>query len=94
MYGRSAYRTTAILSETLFVWCRVACDIRLESYRPRHPIKHQLFSDTYIVIWLYRQRCIVYLIHIVVSFQLIVYANIEFEELVHLFTSLLPSSKK
>ena len=36
IYGRSAYRTTAILSETFFVWFRVALEIRLGSYGPRH----------------------------------------------------------
>ena len=34
--GRSAYRTTAILSETFFVWFRVALEIWLESYGLRH----------------------------------------------------------
>ena len=31
-----AYRTTAVLSETLFVWLRFAIEIWLESYGPRH----------------------------------------------------------
>ena len=34
--GRSAYRTTAILSEAFFVWFRVALEIRLESYSSRN----------------------------------------------------------
>ena len=34
--GRSAYQTTAMSSETLFVWLRVAWEIRLESYSRRH----------------------------------------------------------
>ena len=33
---RSSYRTTAILSETIFVCFRVALGIRLESFGPRH----------------------------------------------------------
>ena len=36
LYGRSAYWTTAILSETFIVWFRVARDIQLESYGSRH----------------------------------------------------------
>ena len=43
----SAYRTTAILSE-IFVWFRVAIQIRLESYSPRH---------TSVVLW-YHIVCI------------------------------------
>ena len=38
IYGRSAYRMTAILSETFFVWFRVALEIRLKSYGPRHTL--------------------------------------------------------
>ena len=34
--GRSAYWTTAMLSETFFVWFRVAREIRLGNYSPRH----------------------------------------------------------
>ena len=34
--GRSAYRTTAILSESFFMWFRVALEIQLESYSSRH----------------------------------------------------------
>ena len=34
--GSLAYWTTAMLSETLFVWLRVALEIQLESYGPRH----------------------------------------------------------
>ena len=29
---------TAVLSETFFVWFRVALEIRLESYDPRHAL--------------------------------------------------------
>ena len=36
IYGCSADRTTAILSETFFVWFRCAREIWLESYGPRH----------------------------------------------------------
>ena len=35
---RSVYRTTAILSEPLFLWFRVALEIWLENYNPRHPL--------------------------------------------------------
>ena len=34
--SNSVYQTTALLSETFFVWFRVALEIRLESYGPRH----------------------------------------------------------
>ena len=34
----SVYRMTAILSETFFVWFRVAMQIWLESYDPRHAL--------------------------------------------------------
>ena len=36
--GRSAYWTAAIISETFFVWFRVALDIRLNSYGLRHAL--------------------------------------------------------
>ena len=36
MHGHSAYWMTALLSETFFVWFRVAWEIRLESYSLRH----------------------------------------------------------
>ena len=35
-YGRSAYQMTALVSETFFVWFRVAWEVKLESYGPRH----------------------------------------------------------
>ena len=34
--GSLAYRTTAILLETFFLWFKVALEIQLESYGPRH----------------------------------------------------------
>ena len=34
--ARSAYRTTAVISQTLFVWFTVALEIRLGSYGSRH----------------------------------------------------------
>ena len=36
IYGCSANRTIAVLFETFFVWFRVAWEIWLESYGPRH----------------------------------------------------------
>ena len=36
IYGCSVYRTTATLSKTFFVWLRVAWEIWLKSYDPRH----------------------------------------------------------
>ena len=44
----SAYRMTALLSETFLEWFRVACVIRLESYSPRH---------TSVVLW-YNNVCV------------------------------------
>ena len=44
----SAYQTTVILSEIFFLWFRVALEIRLESYGPRH---------TSIVLW-YHIACV------------------------------------
>ena len=41
--GRSAYRTTAILSEMFFVWFGVTLGIQLKSYNPRHA---SVVSDT------------------------------------------------
>ena len=38
IYGLSAYRTTVLLSETFVVWFRVALEIGLESYGPRHSL--------------------------------------------------------
>ena len=38
IYGHSAYRTTAILLEPLIVLFRLALEIRLESYGPRHAL--------------------------------------------------------
>ena len=36
VYWYSSYRTTALLPVIFLVWFRVACEIRLESYCPRH----------------------------------------------------------
>ena len=36
IYERSAHQTTALLWVTFLVCCRVAWEIQLESYRPRH----------------------------------------------------------
>ena len=36
MYGRSAYRITALLLEIFFVWFRIEWEIWLENYGPRH----------------------------------------------------------
>ena len=36
IYGCSAYRTTALLLEMFLEWIRVAWEIRLEIYSPRH----------------------------------------------------------
>ena len=45
MCGRSAYRTTALLSETFFAVFRVALEIRLsESFAPRYAL---------VVLWYY-----------------------------------------
>ena len=57
--GRSAYQTTALLSETFLVLYRVAWEIRLESYDPRHIsivlwyniVVHILQACAYIAIW-------------------------------------------
>ena len=38
IYEHSAYWTTAILSETFFVWFSVSWEIRLESYSNRHTL--------------------------------------------------------
>ena len=48
--GCSAYPTTAILSDTFFVWFRVAIEIRLESYSTKH---------TSVVLW-YNIVCVYY----------------------------------
>ena len=32
------YQMTALVSETIFMWFKVAWEIRLESYGPRHPL--------------------------------------------------------
>ena len=48
IYGRSAYRTNAVLSETFFVWFKVTQGIRLESCGPRH---------TFVVLW-YSIMCV------------------------------------
>ena len=37
IYGRSAYRMTALLSDTFLVWFTVAKGIHLENYGPRQP---------------------------------------------------------
>ena len=43
IYGRSSCQTTALLSNTFLVWNRVAWEIWLKSYNPRHTLR--LFSD-------------------------------------------------
>ena len=43
VHGHSAYRTTALLLGTFLVWLRVAWEIWLESYNPRHA---SVISDT------------------------------------------------
>ena len=48
IHGCSAYQTTALLFETFFVWFRVASEILLDSYGPRH---------TSVVLW-YKIVCI------------------------------------
>ena len=86
--GCSSYRTTAILSETFFVWFRVALEIQLESYGLRHSsviiwyvvcvTAYYSPNDCFIAndASFYEQSCLATL-HVPVSFPLIIYAIIK-----------------
>ena len=49
IYICSAYRTTALHTETFLVWFRIAREIQLESYT--RPDTHQSFSDTKLCVY-------------------------------------------
>ena len=53
-YGRSVYRTTALLSETFFVWFHLTGELSLQTYISRslkqHCV-HKLQAHTYITTW-------------------------------------------